>query len=49
MEVKMTDLVAVLEQIIEKYNIEPQDVALIQEALDAAQGMSEEEFSYPEE
>jgi hypothetical protein len=45
----MEQLVAVLEQIIEKYQIEEQDVVAIQEALDAAQGMGEDEFSYTEE
>ena len=45
----MEQLVAVLEQIIEKYQIEEQDVVAIQEALDAAQGMGEDEFAYNEE
>jgi hypothetical protein len=45
----MEQLVAVLEQIIEKYQIEEQDVVAIQEALDAAQGMGEDEFVYTEE
>lgn len=44
----MEELLAVLEQIIEKYQIEPQDVAAIQEAIDAAQGMSSDEFTYDE-
>lgn len=45
----MEQLVAVLEQIIEKYQIEEQDVVAIQEALDAAQGMGADEFAYTEE
>ena len=45
----MEQLVAVLEQIIEKYQIEEQDVVAIQEALDAAQGIGEDEFAYTEE
>lgn len=45
----MEQLVAVLEQIIEKYQIEEQDVVAIQEALDATQGMVEDEFAYTEE
>ena len=46
--IQMEELLAVLEQIIEKYQIEPQDVAAIQEAIDAAQGMSSDEFTYDE-
>ena len=45
----MDQLIEVLQGIIEKYQIEQQDVALIQEAIDAAQGTTAEEFTYEQE
>jgi hypothetical protein len=46
---QMDQLIEVLQGIIEKYQIEQQDVALIQEAIDAAQGATAEEFTYEQE
>lgn len=46
---QMEHLIEVLQGIIEKYQIEQQDVALIQEAIDAAQGATAEEFTYEQE
>ncbi len=45
----MEQLIEVLQGIIEKYQIEQQDVALIQEAIYAAQGATADEFTYEQE